>query len=295
MFKAPNFSCRVTEKGAAPDSERSTRLVYAESEEAARAFLAKKDYDVHSVKSYEFEKKWEEDTREARKKAKESHADPKFEFPNHWGKLKEHLQDLYRDKCAYCDGAYQPFGYGDVEHFRPKGAVTEDPTHPGYWWLAYNPNNYLPSCQLCNQLAKKNHFPINGKRAMGPKDSLAAEDPLLMHPDSDPWSEHVRFTPTSSTDPNDKPGSVKGLSDKGKKSIEVLKLYREELRAARSNAQQLARGDYVSALHVLVSTADNSALKEIKQRYASGTRPFYAAAMDEINSYAAKIGFPMPF
>lgn len=292
MFKAPNFSCRVTEKGAPEGSERSTRLVYAESEQAARAFLDKKDYNVHSVKPYDFAKEWAADTKEACDKAQSSHADPKFEFPNHWGKLKEHLQDLYHDKCAYCDGAYQAFGYGDVEHYRPKKAVTGEKGHPGYWWLAYEPANYLPSCQLCNQAAKKNHFPIAGTRAKAPGDSLDAEDPLLMHPDRDRWFSHVRFKPSTDAE---KPACAEELTPKGKTSIEVLQLNRKELRDARLTEQQLARGEYVTALTALVSTTDNAVLKSVTQRYESGLRPFHAAAMDEINSYAARIGFPLPF
>ena len=137
-WKDPNFTCRVTEQTDPPDADRFHRLVYAESEDAARKLLEKKGYVVHSLKPYNFKEEWEEDTKEAREMVEKDHGKSGFKFASLWAALKEHLQDLYHDKCAYCDGSYQAFGYGDVEHFRPKGAVTEDPTHSGYWWLAYD-------------------------------------------------------------------------------------------------------------------------------------------------------------
>ena len=58
-----------------------------------------------------------------------------------------------RDKCAYCEADVAVVAHGDVEHFRPKSE---------YWWLAYCYDNYLYSCQLCNQTYKGKHFPIHG-------------------------------------------------------------------------------------------------------------------------------------
>lgn len=47
--------------------------------------------------------------------------------------------------------------YGDGEHYRPKST---------YWWLAYNYDNYLASCTLCNQRFKEAKFPIRGRHAL---------------------------------------------------------------------------------------------------------------------------------
>ncbi len=41
--------------------------------------------------------------------------------------------------------------HGDVEHYRPKAH---------YWWLAYVYDNYLASCQLCNQKFNKGFFEL---------------------------------------------------------------------------------------------------------------------------------------
>jgi hypothetical protein len=291
MFKAPNYVCRVKEKEF-PLRKPSRRLVYAQSEAAARTFLEGKDYEVLSVQSYDFEVEWKAETDDAIAEAKKRHKDPTFDFPSHWSILKEHLQDLFQHRCAYCDGPYEGFGYGDVEHYRPKGRVAEEPAHPGYWWLAYDPSNYLPSCQLCNQKAKKNYFPIAGKRALGPGDSLEDEGPLLLRSDRDRWFDHVRFRP--STD-SEKPAYAEGLTTKGKSSIKLLELNRRELCAARQTEQQLARGEYVTALNLLVLTASKAVLQSVIERYEFRSRPFHAAAMDEINSYASIIGFPTPY
>ena len=67
--------------------------------------------------------------------------------------------------------------YGDVEHFRPKSK---------YWWLAYCYENYLYSCQMCNQRYKKAEFPIfgpelefiiSGNIAKNAPDSVAVHTP----------------------------------------------------------------------------------------------------------------------
>jgi uncharacterized protein (TIGR02646 family) len=293
MFKEPTFSCRVTEKTDAPDATPFKRLIYAEDEVAARAMLDKKGYVVHLVERYDFQV-WKDSAQLEYNAAQKSYASKDFKFTSIWGQLKEHLQDLYRDRCAYCDGSYQTFGYGDVEHYRPKGAVTEDPGHPGYWWLAYDPSNYLPSCQRCNQEAKKNHFPVSGKRAKRPTDPLGAEVPLLLHPDVDQWREHISFTPTSSAN-GDKPGMAKPLSDKGKTSIDIFNLNREPLRDARQREQQFALVEYKQALVAWVNSDDDQSLRSLEERCRTGARPFYAAAMDEMIAYATSKGFKKPF
>ena len=68
-----------------------------------------------------------------------------------WGKSKGQLLKESSNKCAYCEAPLKAVAYGDVEHYRPKSI---------YWWLAYNYENYLASCTLCNQAYKKDHFPL---------------------------------------------------------------------------------------------------------------------------------------
>ena len=78
---------------------------------------------------------------------------------NRWKPAKEQLLAETRDKCAYCEASISVVAFGDVEHYRPKSV---------YWWLAYCYDNYLVSCQICNQRFKKDLFPIQDRRMLGP-------------------------------------------------------------------------------------------------------------------------------
>ena len=77
---------------------------------------------------------------------------------NRWKPAKEQLFAETGGKCAYCEVPTSPVAFGDVEHYRPKSI---------YWWLAYCYENYLVSCQLCNQRFKRDTFPIQ-KKMRGP-------------------------------------------------------------------------------------------------------------------------------
>ncbi len=113
-------------------------------------------------------------------------------------KVKAALEKLFHRKCAYCE--QQLTESWDVEHFRPKKEVMEDPSHPGYYWLAYEWTNLYASCQACNRTmedlptwddptpgerkGKHTHFPLQNpeKRAFQPSDHLRREQPLLLDP-----------------------------------------------------------------------------------------------------------------
>ena len=122
-----------------------------------------------------------------------------------------HALDLiFHGKCAYCESPYRAVDAQDIEHFRPKGGVSESKPHPGYWWLAANWSNLLPSCPACNQrrkhaqytpgmsleefelqmerapaatTGKGNAFPVRANNwVTGEMGDLAVEDPLLINP-----------------------------------------------------------------------------------------------------------------
>jgi len=86
----------------------------------------------------------------------------KQEFKSHIWLHDDVRLELHRyqdGKCCYCERKREPKREPDIDHFRPKGGVTEDPEHPGYWWLAYEWSNLYFSCKPCNENAKKNRFP----------------------------------------------------------------------------------------------------------------------------------------
>jgi 5-methylcytosine-specific restriction endonuclease McrA len=65
--------------------------------------------------------------------------------------VKERLIELFNDKCAYCESKVSHIYSGDIEHFRPKGKISEALIQkPGYYWLATEWDNLLFSCRNCN-------------------------------------------------------------------------------------------------------------------------------------------------
>jgi uncharacterized protein (TIGR02646 family) len=119
------------------------------------------------------------------------------DFKDDWRKddVKKTLWEHHNHKCCYCERKRDLKRESDVEHFRPKSAVTEDNTHNGYWWLAYDWENYWFSCKICNQEYKKNHFPLlpDGKRAYKENDHLSEEKPVLIHPINENPEELIGF------------------------------------------------------------------------------------------------------
>ena len=71
------------------------------------------------------------------------------------------LLNAFHKKCAYCESPIPAnLRWGDIDHYRPKGRVTDqDGTpvfskqkrHKGYYWLAYRWENLLPCCPACNR------------------------------------------------------------------------------------------------------------------------------------------------
>ncbi len=89
-------------------------------------------------------------------------ANPKagHDFDSGWWKsAKDQLIADSFEKCAYCEAKATAISYGDVEHFRPKA---------DWWWLTCAWENYLFSCQRCNQQFKKDYFPFAGKMSAAP-------------------------------------------------------------------------------------------------------------------------------
>lgn len=298
-FKEPNFRCKIAEIDE-PEKFRP-RLVYAESAEAAIKFLEDKGYivDHDSVEPYDFSNEWLARAREeqgiANAALAENGKDYKWKH-SLWKELKDHLQDLFSEKCAYCDSEFMHVSWGDVEHYRPKGKVTDvdgkEVDHPGYYWLAYEPTNYLPSCERCNRgNAKLNKFPINGKRAMHPKDPLDDEDPLLINPYEKSFREHVHYCTTDSKTP----GVAMSLDSYGEMSVKAYRLNRNDLPKKRHKEQKNARRDYMQAMVTLVMERNKKPLKRVSRTLASGAREFADAAMDEVNAYMESIDQPKPF
>ncbi len=162
-----------------------------------------------------------------------------------WQSLKDHQLDYFHGKCAYCEIRITPGFWGDVEHFRPKRRVDDDPAHPGYYWLAYAPQNLLPSCARCNGAsAKGSRFPVTATRWRREAEPCV-EDALLLNPYFDKPRVHIEFVfdfqrgaPT---------GHVRGITDKGRASVEIYRLDRAAMVEDRRDAQLSTVTEYESA------------------------------------------------
>lgn len=177
----------------------------------------------------------------------------------------------FRGKCAYCECWITDFQHGDIEHFRPKKAATDiddQPVlvpdgdgsvvteHQGYYWLAYEWRNLLPSCQGCNQpgvvrdnvtgeerrIGKRNRFPVQGRRAWQPGHDLAVEQPLLINPMEEEPSAHLAVDLDQ--------GAMIPKSPRGQACIEVFGLnLRDRLPEERKKAMNEVRGLLVEYLY----------------------------------------------
>ena len=160
-----------------------------------------------------------------------------------YSEMKAEMKKQFHGKCAYCEELIDGNQHVDVEHFRPKGAVTDmnhqrvtvagpggvARPHPGYFWLAYDWKNLLPSCVLCNQpssdgsqkLGKRNRFPLKpaSTHALS-SGQIASEAPLLLNPMWDDPSPHFKFDSAT--------GRVIGLTDEGRACVEVFGLNTRE-------------------------------------------------------------------
>jgi hypothetical protein len=171
------------------------------------------------------------------------------------------LRNKFDNKCAYCEKSLLDIPK-DAEHWRPKRKMSGPDVrgHPGYFWLAYNWQNLLPACSMCNSYGGKNtQFPVAKSHIFrlkltdaeldhlicradaipsnaeigwwypGVRDLDFLEEPLLLNPyvDEDPMVD-LEFRPN---------GWIKPLSMKGEWSAKVFDLNRDDLRKARTKAE----------------------------------------------------------
>jgi uncharacterized protein (TIGR02646 family) len=162
--------------------------------------------------------------------------------------VKDALAGLFGPKCAYCEFRYAGGAPMDVEHYRPKGGYLDERgvlRKPGYYWLAADWDNLLPSCIDCNRERKQvyrardgklvkgksgkaNHFPIlaGTARATAPA-GIATEQPLLLDPCRDRPELHLHFLADGFVEPALTPEET--ARPRGKATIQVYGLAREGL------------------------------------------------------------------
>ena len=184
---------------------------------------------------------------------------------------KARKQDLFAQfhkKCAYCEINLLEGQPGNVEHYRPKGAIKNldqsevtcppnNAPHPGYFWLAYDWRNLLPACTLCNSpnshpvigsFGKWDYFPVGGGRVNGPDANdaaLAAEDALIIHPRFQDPADHLELELET--------GALRHKTPQGKATIQILGLNRPDLMAARYTALVSARAAIANLVTLMLA------------------------------------------
>lgn len=110
-----------------------------------------------------------------------------------WTALLHDLWVIGNQKCWYSEVKLEA-EMGEVEHFRPKKKVWKsDPPHHGYWWRAFDWNNFRLAHPLVNkrrkdysteQVAGKGcYFPLREEnRRAAAEDQENGEEPILLDP-----------------------------------------------------------------------------------------------------------------
>jgi uncharacterized protein (TIGR02646 family) len=162
--------------------------------------------------------------------------------------VKDALRALFGNHCAYCESPYAHLMPVDVEHYRPKSGFLNDNGKldpPGYYWLASDWENLLPSCADCNRERKQyrrgsdnklvksksgkaNKFPLapDSPRAHAPGEHVT-ETPLLLNPCNDDPDLHLRFLSGGFVEPA--ANEAEALLPRGRTTIEVCGLDRSDL------------------------------------------------------------------
>lgn len=189
--------------------------------------------------------------------------------------VKEALIKAQHDKCFLCESKITHISHGDVEHFRPKAGYRQGASdklnQPGYYWLAYEWGNLLLSCQLCNQVFKKNLFPLADPktRATSHKKPLGREAPLFIDPSVDDPEQFISFR-------KEVPFPIQG-NPRGKATITNLGLARPKLNERRLERYELLRSLYQVA-HRIPQIPESSEAKDLLDRADQDSAEFAGMA-----------------
>jgi uncharacterized protein (TIGR02646 family) len=210
--------------------------------------------------------------------------------------VKKALNELFQGKCAYCESPYASTAPVDVEHFRPKAGILVDGklTKPGYYWLAADWDNLLPSCIDCNRSrtqefddkdpqksGKANQFPVADENRRAQKPGKENEEEyLLLDPCRDDPQAHLEFLAEGVI--RARLAAPETLSRKGTTSIEVYGLQRKGLVDARRDLLVFLYDHVDTFIFIREKVANNPqrvATERVKlDRYAKPDQPYSAMA-----------------
>jgi hypothetical protein len=209
----------------------------------------------------------------------------------------------YYGKCVYCETLITSNQPGDVEHYRPKGRITDaknkrvlvrnalghDIPHPGYYWLAYEHTNLLPGCIDCNRpssgnsggtlIGKWDQFPVTGNHAISPGGEIN-EDPLIINPTIENPDDHLEI---------DSLGLLSHKTPKGETTINIFGLnLRQTLVEERKRAYKSIKDKARLLLIALTMEADPTEYIIEIENAKEGSLPYSMAGRRAWNDFLTK-------
>ena len=232
--------------------------------------------------------------------------------------VRNALRTMFHGKCAYCESPIAGSQDTDIEHYRPKGKVTEADAagfvHPGYWWLAMRWDNLLLSCSHCNQTRIQVILPpglteaqireaiesgatiTTGKLDRFPTDDglwvtdrnadLADEKPLLINPTRTDPNDHLEWVIDESI------STLRAKEDSrvGQTSIDIFGLNRRWLTEARMQkllALRILGNKILARLDRAAAATDETVAEALLEAALEDVDTLEAASCGDSQPYAA--------
>ncbi|BEV07294.1 hypothetical protein [Methylophilus sp. DW102] len=129
---------------------------------------------------------------------------------SHWRNddLLNYLKKLSDGKCWYTEARFVA-EYPQLEHFRPKSCARDEDwkkCHDGYWWLAFDIENYRVSKPMPN-VKKGTYFPLRepAMAVCDPDVAITRESPLFLDPVNQGDAELISFNALGQPEPCPEP------------------------------------------------------------------------------------------
>lgn len=216
--------------------------------------------------------------------------------------IKDALWAAGGEKCWYSE-VLLPMGEVEVEHFRPKGRLNGE-KFPGYWWLAFNWNNYRIASHLANTRrydrvnnslrGKGGYFPllagIRGAFVPAPPANdplcIRCESPLLLDPVNANDVRLITFDQDGLPGPNPFHCNTPTAINRVQRSIEFYSLDDGILCARRADVWKRVL-EWSDEMEQLVTDGEASVLNERDQQRQETLTNFIADAIDQAAEFSA--------
>lgn len=181
--------------------------------------------------------------------------------------IKESLEHIFNGKCAYCESQVTTTGYGDIEHFCPKGI-------PRCVNLTFEWSNLLLSCEKCNDGGHKGtNFPLD-----------ADDNPILIDPTDEKTdiNKYLQF----SWDLVDG-ARVEGIDARGKEVARIFDLNSERGTRKELIKHRTQRVNQILSLLEIAQQTDNSQAIQLLLEHCKPSSEYSAFALVHILPHLA--------